>query len=471
MKHMIKTIILGGLLSGSVVAEEVGTGFSYQGELLDNGSPANGLYDIQFTAYDQADNGTPGITTPTFLDVDVTHGLFSIPEVDFGEDQFIGDAVWVELAVRLSSEGGDFTPLSPRQKIAVSPYAVQAKYAVDAYSAFNAAAADHATSADTAGHADTADVATEALSLAAGNANMADVLQFDGLDWIPVPMNQINQSPWNEAGNDVYYTAGEVGVGIAAPASALHVHSNDQYELTRFDGGSRMFNTYYEEGTSRGYVGSYQESIPGTSDADFDLGTSATNTTGSLHLTTRAVPRVTIDEDGLTAINSTTPQARLHVDSEAAESPLRVKFNGSTKLWIKSDGNTHVYGQLTSEGQTQLEGQTTVKHHMTQDGDRHGLVKYMLKVDCDSQNPSILSQVNNTNTPGQVTVEDVSGYCRLTFPTDVEDRFVMVSANTPFAAINAGCGLANGNQFRCGVFNTFIGSSEQNDTEITVLVY
>jgi hypothetical protein len=474
MKHVLKTLLLAGLLSGSVLAEQVGTGFSYQGELLDNGSPANGEYDIQFLAYDQAENGTQGITTPTFLNVDVSNGLFSIPEVDFGEDQFIGDSVWVELAVRKSSEGGNYTPLSPRQKIAVAPYAVQSRYAVDAYSAFNAASADHATtadSADNANHAGTADVATEAQSLAAGNANMADVLQFDGVDWIPVPMNQINQSPWSESGADVYRTEGEVGIGLAAPASTLHVHSNDSYELTRFDGGARFFNTYYEEGISRGYVGSYQETEPGTSDADFDLGTSATNSSGALHLTTRAIPRVSIDENGLTGINSTSPQARLHVDSEANEAPLRVKYNGATKLWIRDDGNTHVYGQLTAEGETQIKGQATVKHHMTQDIDRHGLVKYMLKVDCDMQNPSIISQVNNTNTPGLVTVENAAGYCKLSFPTDVEDRFVMVSADTPFGAVNAGCGYAQDNHFRCGVFNTIIGSSEPNDRDITVLVY
>ena len=40
-------------------AELVGSGFSYQGELLDNGSPANTQYDIKFIAYDALVDGNP----------------------------------------------------------------------------------------------------------------------------------------------------------------------------------------------------------------------------------------------------------------------------------------------------------------------------------------------------------------------------------------------------------------------------
>src|SRR5512135_238287 len=36
-----------------------GTGFTYQGRLLDNGVPANGQYDIAFTLYDALSGGLP----------------------------------------------------------------------------------------------------------------------------------------------------------------------------------------------------------------------------------------------------------------------------------------------------------------------------------------------------------------------------------------------------------------------------
>lgn len=454
-------------------AAEVGTGFSYQGELLDNGSPAHGEYDILFKAFDQIEGGTQGIFSPAFTNVQVSNGLFSIEEVSFDESQFVGDEVWLEIAVRKSSEGGDYSTLSPRQKIAVAPYAIQSKYAVDAYSAFNANSADYAENADSASHADSADIAVEAQSLAAGNANMADVLQFDGLDWVPVPMEQINPSPWEISGNDIYRQNGDVGVGVTSPDVKLHIHSNDNFELARFDGGSRSFTTFFEDGSSRGYIGSYQEGVPGTSDADFDLGTSSSNTNGSVHLTTKAIPRVSVDSDGLTGVNTTNPLARLHVEGEADEAPLRVRYGGDTKLWVKNTGETHVYERLISEGQTTLKGQALAEHHIKQDINSNGAVKFMVKFVCDGNDSSITSQVNNTNTLGTISIAtDEGGFgCRLTFPTTVSDRYYIGAADTGFAAVNGTCGEISDTTLRCGLYNIITQQREHNNFDMTLLVF
>ena len=52
--NIIKSVVwfMGLLVLFNVQAQTSTSAFNYQGELLDNGSPANGLYDINFTAFD-----------------------------------------------------------------------------------------------------------------------------------------------------------------------------------------------------------------------------------------------------------------------------------------------------------------------------------------------------------------------------------------------------------------------------------
>jgi hypothetical protein len=52
MKNAL-SIVTAVLLSGVSVYAQT-TAFSYQGQLNDNGVPANGAYDLQFTLYDSA---------------------------------------------------------------------------------------------------------------------------------------------------------------------------------------------------------------------------------------------------------------------------------------------------------------------------------------------------------------------------------------------------------------------------------
>ena len=51
-------------------------------------------------------------------------GYFTV-ELDFG-NVFTGEALWLEIGVRDGSSSGDFTMLSPRQKITPAPYAIHA---------------------------------------------------------------------------------------------------------------------------------------------------------------------------------------------------------------------------------------------------------------------------------------------------------------------------------------------------------
>lgn len=95
----------------------LGSGFTYQGRLLDGGVSANGVYDIGFGLYDAALGGAL-IASDVCEDVNVVNGLFSVT-VDFGYN-FDGTAYWLQLSVRPGASDGEYTTLEPRT--ALNPY-------------------------------------------------------------------------------------------------------------------------------------------------------------------------------------------------------------------------------------------------------------------------------------------------------------------------------------------------------------
>lgn len=111
-------------LPALTVARAQGTAFTYQGRLQEGTAPANGIYDLRFTAHDAAAAGASVGTTLTFDDVGITNGLFSVT-LDLGPI-FDGAARWLEIAVRPGASAGSFTNLVPRQPITATPYAVTA---------------------------------------------------------------------------------------------------------------------------------------------------------------------------------------------------------------------------------------------------------------------------------------------------------------------------------------------------------
>lgn len=109
----------------SLHAAQVGSTFTYQGELRTSGVPSEGLHDFQVALYAQAEGGTP-IDTLDFDDATVSGGLFSLP-LDFTSVPFeSGEQYWLQLSVRDGASGGGFTSLLPRQPITAAPYALHA---------------------------------------------------------------------------------------------------------------------------------------------------------------------------------------------------------------------------------------------------------------------------------------------------------------------------------------------------------
>jgi len=114
--------LLFSVLAATALAQ--GTGFTYQGRLMNGTNPASGAYEITFTLYDAATNGAV-VGSQTIAPVPVTNGLFSTT-LDFGATAFNGAPRWLEIAVNIF--GSDMVPttIRPRQPVTSAPYALHA---------------------------------------------------------------------------------------------------------------------------------------------------------------------------------------------------------------------------------------------------------------------------------------------------------------------------------------------------------
>lgn len=113
-------------LGAPAAAAPVGTAFSYQGQLLKSGAPYTGSADGTFRLHDDAVAGSQVGSTITITAFAVTDGLFMV-ELDYGS-VFTGTALWLDVQVRTPPDVA-YTPLTPRQRLAASPFSL---YAVNA---------------------------------------------------------------------------------------------------------------------------------------------------------------------------------------------------------------------------------------------------------------------------------------------------------------------------------------------------
>ncbi len=119
--------LMGGAQGGAFAQ---GTGFTYQGQLNDNGAPANGVFDFQFILFNAVAGGAQQGPILTRDDVTVASGVFTVT-LDFGA-AFTGTDRFLEIGVRPGASSGAFTLLSPRQPLTATPYAIRSTNAATA---------------------------------------------------------------------------------------------------------------------------------------------------------------------------------------------------------------------------------------------------------------------------------------------------------------------------------------------------
>ena len=113
------------LLNGTIQAQGMGSAFTYQGRLNDDGSAANGVYDLEFRLYDALTGGSQIDTTKLMENVNVYDSYFTV-SLDFGVPAFNGDPRWLQIGVRPGASTERPTALTPRQPVSPNPYAIYA---------------------------------------------------------------------------------------------------------------------------------------------------------------------------------------------------------------------------------------------------------------------------------------------------------------------------------------------------------
>lgn len=116
MFRLLIAIALAAGLGTSALAAPPTYPFTYQGRIDQGSASFTGQVDMVFSLFDDLTNGTEVATAITKTDVQVTDGVFQV-ELDFGPTAF--DSTERYLAISI-----DGVPLTPRQRIGVSPVAM-----------------------------------------------------------------------------------------------------------------------------------------------------------------------------------------------------------------------------------------------------------------------------------------------------------------------------------------------------------
>lgn len=137
--------------------------------------------------------------------------------------------------------------------------------------------------------------------------------------------------------------AQNVGIGTSTPAAKLDVKATSNYVL-QLNGVAPMYAGLFENDIYRGYFGSYSGAAE-----DVDFGTGSGNTTGKLHLTIQALPKLTIDATGNVGIGTTAPEYGLHARNSTGEASIGVNAAGTASAALlnlsidnRIDGNALV---------------------------------------------------------------------------------------------------------------------------------
>jgi len=121
-------IAVGILALAGLAIADIGSGFTYQGELRLQGAPTDGEYDFRFRLYGAESGGDPIGSELERPAVRVDDGLFTVL-LDFDPAAFSGQARWLEIDVRESATAS-YQTLAPRTLLAAVPYAWSAALAL-----------------------------------------------------------------------------------------------------------------------------------------------------------------------------------------------------------------------------------------------------------------------------------------------------------------------------------------------------
>lgn len=335
---LANVLILGALVAQPAVGQTpLGTGFTYQGKLDDDGMPADGLHDMQFQLFTLASGGTPVGSTVCVDGVDVVDGLFTV-SLDFGS-AYDGNQRFLEVSVRADGTpancgGGTYTMLSPRQPLTAMPYALYAltgpgsggPWATSGNNVFNTNTGNVGIGTATPGGK--LDIqASDNSNVLFGRRTGGGLTHNFFVDGAGNGSMQLRDSAGTTrvslvSGDFSYFTYGNVGIGTTTPKTTLHVNGQSLW-LTGGSGAGlgtsagEGLRLYYDQNTDLGQVFVY----------DY-----ATNTPKNLIL--QDLPNAKV------GVGTSNPNGGLHVKREPVT-------NGGT---LTLEGTTHTYISFFPDG-------------------------------------------------------------------------------------------------------------------------
>lgn len=123
MRALAVSLVVLSVIVASASATPLSTAFTYQGQLMKSGAPYTGSADGSFRLYDAASGGNQVGSAFTVTGFAVTGGLFTV-DLDFGA-VFTSNGLWLDVQVKTPPDGS-YTPLTPRQRLAATPFALRA---------------------------------------------------------------------------------------------------------------------------------------------------------------------------------------------------------------------------------------------------------------------------------------------------------------------------------------------------------
>jgi hypothetical protein len=222
-KTIVSTAVLAACLCAAAAAE-TGTAFTYQGHLYDDYYAANGAFDFRFRLY-AGESDPDQVGSDVVRDsVEVVDGYFAA-ELDFG-GVFDGTDRWLEIGVRAGDleDPNEYTPLSPRQKVTASPYAL---FALAGNEGPPGPMGPQGPQGDTGPigpmgpqgpQGDTGPPGPAGPKGDTGPQGPAGPEGPQGPVGPEGPPGPAGDSHWGLSGSDTYYDAGSVGIGTSDPA-------------------------------------------------------------------------------------------------------------------------------------------------------------------------------------------------------------------------------------------------------------
>jgi hypothetical protein len=307
-----ETILLLTLLAATLQGRSAETAFTYQGRLNALGQAASGVYDFRFILYSADVGGNQVGNIVTIPSVTVSSGLFATV-LDFGAGAFDGNPRWLDIAVRTNG-GVDFTPLTPRQALSPTPYAI---YSANANQAQTAASL-------------TGPLPANQLSGTISTATLAD----GSVTWPKLAPGTISRltNPTGSATNLVVTSSGFVGINTVAPAVTLDVAGSVRTPNLIVSGSGSVSGSLTVQGTL------YSDGVGRFLDTVY-AGSTAFGTTNALEVTGSARVRTNlfVNADLFVGDDIVIGSNKGNVRSDSA-TQLKVGFTSGSFIYTASAG-------------------------------------------------------------------------------------------------------------------------------------